>query len=347
MALGFSETEIDSLESTGKKVFSPSPWRTEIGFSLSRNLELNSLYISDDGDDIRQKTADSPLEEKKCVGSKLQKLFSPSCDSSLLDFSDLYYGLSLNLYYSPKKIAKSYVKQFSESLYNWLENTEFFIVSSFQSPFTGYRNEERPYDITKYIHYGLNDISAGFITLIYQKSNFLSEFSFSLMPYRISRFSIQAGLNTFVSGGLSLLYFIHKGALWNLAFASSHSTAYRYYTKNSADHSGHVKNTPWNMSHSGSVILRQNRKKYIPNSMRVFLTHYFGINTSKTRNQDLTIGTSSSWRLKNKFYLNLSIRWKDRIHYYNPTNEKIKPKEPPRFFNLSRYAFILGGSYSF
>ncbi|MCY4321623.1 MAG: hypothetical protein OXC37_04400, partial [Bdellovibrionaceae bacterium] len=46
ITLGFSETELESLENSGTKRFSESPWRSNIGFSLIRNLELETRHKS-------------------------------------------------------------------------------------------------------------------------------------------------------------------------------------------------------------------------------------------------------------------------------------------------------------
>ncbi|MDE0092855.1 MAG: hypothetical protein OXN83_06190, partial [Oligoflexia bacterium] len=136
-AWAFSETELDSLESSGSKSLSQSPWRTQVSFSLQRNTLLNSSYIDNTGRDISNP-------------------WSFKTKDSLLDPSSLYYAFSLNLNYSLAKKIKE------RPFLNWLKKTELFLSSSFRTPFFGYRrNELKGYSALDYIHYALGDIALG------------------------------------------------------------------------------------------------------------------------------------------------------------------------------------------
>ena len=310
ISFGFSETEIDSLESSGKKSFSSSLWRTQIDFALQRNLE---------------------------VSSRFSDLLDINKDTSLLDPSNIYYMLKLNLNYSLREIAKNF---------NFLKNGEIFLISSFNSPFSGYNNNLSNYNWMDYIQYGLGDITGGLTVPTYKAENFLSYFSAGWIAFPLSRFSREAGLSSTIDGTVSLLYFIHKRKDWSLAFSSSHNLAYSRYKKEAADSKGNYYNIPWDSSHGGGFIYRQNRSKKWPSNIRVSTVYYLGIDTKSTRNHDLTLNSSLSWKIRNQFYLNFTVKWKDRIYVSNPSNPDVGKKEPIRF-DLTRTFFIFGGSYSF
>ena len=312
LSFSFSEAEIDTLESSGKKSFSSSLWRTNVGFSLQRNLELRN---------------------------RLASLFDTNKEASLFDVSNLYYNLSLNFNYSLSKVAKN-------SKYNFLKNTEIFLENSFNSPLTGHNNNLKNYNLASYIQYALGDVVLGFTVPTYQNKNFLSYFSFSFIAFPFSRFSREAGLSTTLDGTVSLLYFLKKVKKWNLAFSSRHNLAYSDYKKPSTDVKGIRYNIPLDTSQRASFIYSQNQIKYFPSNITIFASHYFGVNTKFTRNHDLTLGASSSWKLRERLYINFSVHWSDRIYVYNPYNENVEKKEPIRF-NLIRTFFVLGGSYSF
>ena len=309
---GFSETELDSLENTGKKSFSERSFRTQMGFALQRNLEVNS---------------------------RINDLFNINKDTSLLDLSNLYYILSLNLNYSLGTWAKNYG-------YPFLKDIELFVSGSFRSPFKGYKNYLKSYTFMDYFQYALGDIISGFSIPTYNQGSFLSYFSLSFLAFPSSRFSKEAGLLTTVSGTMTLLYFLKRGKKWNLLFSSNHDLSHSQYNKPATDSKGKNYNIPFDMGNSGSFIYKQSYNKFIPSNISLSLSHYFGINTKWTQNHDLTLSVSSSWKLKDRLYMNFSVRWKDRVYLYNPYNEKVQKKEPIRF-NLTHTFFTLGGSYSF
>ena len=309
-SFGFSEAEIDSLESSGKKSFSSNLWRTQIDFALQRNLE---------------------------VSSRFSDLLDTNKDTSLLDPSNIYYILNINLNYSLREIIKSF---------NFLKNGEIFLTSSFNSPFSGYNNNLEDYHLMDYIQYGLGDMTGGLTVPAYKRENFLSYFSAGLTAFPLSRFSREAGLSSTMEGTVSLLYFIHKRKDWSLAFSSSHNLAYSHYKKEAADSRGIHYNIPWDSSHGGGFIYRQSRSRKWPSNIRISAVHYFGIDTKSTRNHDLTLNSSLSWKIRDRFFFNFSVKWKDRIYVYNPFNKNIGKQEPIRF-DLTRTFFTFGGSYSF
>ena len=310
LGFGFSETEIDSLESSGKKNFSSRLWRAQFGFFLQRNLEVQSRF---------------------------RDLLDTGKDTSLLDPSNLYYVLRLNLNYSLKGIAKNF---------DFLKGGEFFLNSSFNSPFAGHSNNLAGYNFRDYIQYGLGDIMGGLTMPAYNTGNFLSYFSVGFTPFPLSRFSEEAGLSTTVDGTVNLLYFIYKRKSWSLAFSSNHSLAYSRYKKEASDETGDRYNIPWDLNQGGGVIYRQNYSGGWPSNIQVSAGHYFGVDTKSTRNHDLTLSSSFSWKIRDRFYFNFSVRWKDRVAVHNPVNENVGKKEPVRF-DLTRTFLIIGGSYSF
>jgi len=324
LSFGLSETELESLETTGKKSLSISPWRTQVGFALQRNIEFNSRFSDDTGADI------------------LRKFFNPRGEASLFDLWNLYYGLTFNFNYSLKEMEKKYIL---------FKNVELFVNSSFQTPVKGYHSggeADRGYGLSDYIHYGLGDITAGLTAPIYRGEGFFSDFSVSLMPYPLSRFSQGAGLSKTVSGAVSFLYFLEKEKLWSLAVSSNHSLNVSYYHKNFFDREGHIENFPLETAHSGSLIYRQSHQKYMPTSVRASAGYFLGVSKKKINfYHDLLLALSFSWKMKERYYLNCSIRWKYRVNVYNFSNKSIRKDRPIRWFEPSNYVFSIGSSYTF
>ena len=330
----FSETELDSLSATGKKHYSLNPWRTEISFVLQRNVLLNSYLSDDEGKDLRKLTGyELPDNEYS------NNLFAPNESASLLDFTNLYYTLNFNFNFTLAEIVKN-------SKFDFLKNVEFFLNSSFQTPFSGYKNTEEHYSVWKYIHYGLGNITGGLTTPIYQKGILLSDFSFSLIA-PLSLFSKEAGFSGGIAGTISFLYFLKKRSKWSLATSSSHNLSYSHYTKKSTNTHGNIKNIPWHTNQIGSFIYQQVFNKYLPTNTSFSATHFFGIDTVQIQKQDLSFSGSVSWKIRERFYLKLSIHWKDRFDVYDPINKKRKTIKPPGWRDLNRYIFALGSSYSF
>ena len=65
-----------------------------------------------------------------------------------------------------------------------------------------------------------------------------------------------------------------------------------------------------------------------------------------SRYQEMALGLSSSWKLDQRMYLTLSIKWKDLIKLYNPHDEKIRSSQAVSF-GLHKWFFTLRASYSF
>ena len=187
---GFSEAEIDSLESTGGKRVSSSLWRTEIGFSLQRNLLFNA---------------------------RLADNISANREASFFDLSNLYYGTDLNINYSLRD-------------FDSLKNTEVFLKASFNSPIEGHKSNLRVYGPMKYISYALGDLIAGLTSPLKKSDDFLSYFDTSVILFPLSRFSREASLITTLDETVSLLRFLRKEETWKLAVSASHNMAYSLYT---------------------------------------------------------------------------------------------------------------------
>ena len=327
---GFTEAEIDLLESTKEKDLASSPWTAQFDFALQRNLLLPS----------RLSNSQEQGQKKNSEGkSRLSDLLNPYKDTSLLDLSNLYYTLNLSLNYSLRNIAE-------DLQYEWLKTTKLFLNSSFNSAFKPSKLKVKGYGYIDYIQYALGDIIGGFKVPAYSRGNFLSSLSFSFIAFPLSRYSREAGLWTTVDGTVNFLYFLKKTPEWDVALSSSHNLAYSHYEKDSADPRGYNNNVPYDTSQSFSLIFKQSLNKYFPFSTRLSSSHYFGINTYRTRLYDLTLGCSSSWKVKDSLYFNFSISWKDRIFVYNPYHKKVRKREPVRF-NLAHTFFVIGGTYFF
>ena len=337
----FSESELDSLENSGKKTFSKSPWRTGLSFGLQRNVSLNTFHFA--GYEAQQSA------------------FSIDEKGSLLDISSLYYSLGVIFNYSLSETA-------TKLNYDFLKNTELFLAGSFETPFTGYNSHFEKYDAWQYFHYALGDITFGFATPIYNREKFFTDLSFSsLLP--LSKFSQEAGLFSGINGNLNFLYFLQKKSNWSIVISSSHALYYRHHTKTPLDRAegaldrhksrndkelthdrdGRKHSTPWSTRNSGSVIFKQSSYKAFPTRVSFNLGHTFGIDTRKTRTHYLSWSGASSWKIKDRFYLNMSIRWIDSIHISNPVpkHEDITKNQSIGWDDLRKYVFSIGGSYSF
>ena len=333
----FSETELDSLEKSGSKSLSQSPWRTEISFSLKRNTLLNSFYTNNEGQDI------------------IDTFFNPSKEDSLLDPSTWYYAFAFKLNYSLKRtgfLSKKSEYDSSASgkknrLFSWLEKTELSLFNSFSTPVQGYNRNDSGYGAGDYAHYALGDIVLGSTTSIYAQKGFFSDLVLSLTPFPLSRFSQEAGFLFSFGGGVSLLYFLKKSAGWSLAVSSGHDFNFREYSKKQAFENSELFNTPFITAQRASFIYRQSQSRYIPSNVRLSVSYDLSLNFEKQFNQDLGFGISSSWKIKKQFYLSCALSWKDRVHIYNPDAPKIGLKNPVDWFGIKKTVFSLSGSYSF
>ena len=314
---------MNALESAGNTRGSSSPWRTHIGFSLQRNTLLNSSYVDRTGKDQR---LINPLDADE--------------KDSLFDLSRLYYSFSLNLNYSLTEKAKSF-------RYDFLKKTELFLNSAFSTPVTGYRSHFDPYTSLDYIHYALEDISVGLKMLVYTKTNFFSDFSISLVPYPVSKFSQESGLLTSFKGMISLLYFLKKETKWSLAVSSSHDLVYSQYAKEKRGGDEYLVNTPLSTSQQGHLIYQQNDKKYLPSRVRLSSAHYLGIDFAGIFNQDLTLSLAAFWKVKDRFSFHCSLSWKDRIHVYHPSKPSIKLRTDTDWFRRDKTVISFGGSYTY
>jgi len=310
LSWSLSEAEVDSLEYSGIKRFTVSPWQTQIDFSLQRNLEINS---------------------------RISQLFDINRDTSLFDLSNLYYNLNANIVYSVKSL---------KTWKDFLSQLDLFLNLSFNSPFSGYLNNLKDYSLKDYIQYGLGNIVGGFTVPLYEKDSLFSKISFSAIVFPLSRFSKQSGLYTTVSGNISVLYFLKRTQNWNLAFVSNHNLAYSQYSQVATDKKGNYYNIPFDVSQRLGLSYRQSYIWQMPSSVSFSVVHYFGVNTIETQVHDVSLRLSSSWKIRKRIFLNTFLNWKDRVYIYNPTDSNIRKKEAVRF-NLAHTYFSIGGSYLF
>ena len=345
---GFSETEIDSLESSGTKNFSESPWRTELGFSLKRNLHVETKF--------RSKPSRIKPDQKKS-----SQLCDPSKEGSLCDLSNLYYGLDFTLYHSLGKIAGK------SSSYKFLKNTELFLSGSFTSHFKGGPCAElADYNFSNYIKCSLGNIAGGLTSPLYKKRNLFAFLNLSGVLFPLSKRSKDAGHITSIDSSVSSLYFLKKHKDWSMALSSNHSLAYNHFKKQMANNNSY--NTPFDTSQGLSLIYKQNFNKYLPSNSALSSNYSLGINTYKTdkkncdsqlnilacgtRSHYLSLGARSSWKLKQRLYLQLSASWQDLIHSHNPQCTEEDPracgkKTQKASLSLNKWYFNLRASYSF
>ena len=356
LVFSFSETELESLEDSGTKTFSKSPWRRDTGFSLIRNLDIET----------RHKHFSTEEQKQENSSAKKNRFCDPDKEGSLCDFSNLYYKWDFTLYYS----VVSWVEKYFNS--SFLKDTEFFLGGSFTSNFKGGAcSHLKGYNsLTGYLKCGIGDILGGWTTPIYQKDSFFSFFNFTMVAWPLSKESQSATLKTAIDGSLNTLYFIKKQKEWSWALSSSHSLAYNHFTVPATDN-GHNYNNPFDSSQQLSLIFKQRFNKYLPSNTSLSVAYSSTINTDNTswlaryveaeqtkynffnvvsedhkkyletvvkekcrpkgkiesviacgnRYQHLSLGISSSWRLDHRVYLTLSVRWKNLIKAYSPLNK--------------------------
>ena len=332
---GFSENEMEALESSGTIQSSESPWRKEISVIFQRNIKTNIFDSSGNR---------TPNYEAR----KKQSLLDSDQEDSLLDFSNLYYTIGLSVNYTPLEIVKKFG-------YNWLKNTEFFLNSSFSTPVTGHiskseKNRTFTDRTLKYIHYAIGNPSAGFQTLLHKKEEFVSYFNFSVFVFPLNRFSREAGFISGANGSVSLVYFLKKMSQRSWIFSSSHSVAYKRYNKEYSNEKKSRYNTPFRTSQTGNISFRQSSgKSWLPSSTGFSITHLLGINKNQTWNQYLSWRISSSWKIRKALYFILSIEWEDSIHSFNrdPKKSKVKKWDSIGWLDLDKYIVSIGGSLSF
>ncbi len=322
LSAGFSDTEIESIKSSGKKTLSPKAWRADLSFSLKRNAEFNSRFSDNTGADL------------------LKKIFNPQGEKSFLDIHSLYYSVGLSLKHSLADLAKNHQD---------LQHITLFANGFFQSPVPGYYSGiNKNYDWTDYIHYGLGDITFGFIAPVYRAEKFFSDFSLALMPYPLSKFSQIAGLSYSLGADISSVYFFKKAQQWSFLAQFSHYLGLNKYDKSFANDSGEIANMLAETTHGGNLSYRQSASKYLPSSIQAGASYYLGVSkTHKTFYHDLTLSASSSWKMGERHYLNVSVRWKDRVDVYNLKNKEIRKIAPVGWLDPNKYVFSIASFFSF
>ena len=382
LAFSFSETELESLESSGTKIFSQSLWRRDMGFSLIRNLDIETRHKN----------------FSKTEHAQENKFCDTEAEGSLCDLSNLYYNLDFTIYYSLAQWAEKHFKD------SFLKDTEFFLGGYFRSNFReGDCSNIEGYDnSTGYIQCGLGDILGGLTAPIYNKNSFYSYLNLSAIIWPLSKKSKDATLKTAWGVSANTIYFIKKQDKWSWAFSSNHNLAYNHFSHHKNPDSkdtGYNYNNPFDSNQQLSLIFKQNFNKYLPVNTNLFISHNFAVNTQysswslqeieeksnafwndvspeylnilKTttkkkcpksrltsvivcgnRYQELSLGISSSWKLKQRIYLKLSAKWKDLIKAHSPLNKyfdidkKVGKAEPPSL-GLNKWYFSLRASYSF
>ncbi len=310
LALGFSETELNSLEATGKKQSSVSPWRTEIQLLLQRNLDLKISYETV-GDQKQRSRFAGLLDSKKT--------------SSFVNLENLYWTLSFAINYSLSDLK-------------FLKNSELFLAGYLNNSLKGQNSHKAKYDYKYYMRESIGDLRLGLTSPLYAKNNFLSYSSFSLLA-PISRFARRGGLITRSEARIDLLYFLTKKAKQSISLSSGHSLSYSHWTKKIASPEGQTYNIPLDSRQNLSWIYRQSYSPYLPHSTALSASYSLGINYKKSLLQNVALGGSLSWKLRDRLYFVFSARWKDRV-------KKNKPLSAIRF-KWQKTFFSIGTSFSF
>ena len=338
LSQGLSETELETLESSGTRAVSKNPWRIELGAYLNRNLYVETEYKA-----IELEDSDSSIRE-----------------ASLLDPSNLYYSYNFTVYYSLESTEK--YKNFS-----FLKQTELFLTSGFTSNFAGgycanladYMNPEtNRITVKNYIKCGLTDIVGGFTSPFYITKDIFVFFSGSVFRIPFSKKSKLVSLVSSSSGSLSTLYFFKRDKNWSLALSSSHSLGYNYFKSLTASNTSY--NRPLNLSNGLSFIIKQKYSPYLPVNLRFSSSHQLAFNNYNvkdcyrkiaafifcgSREHYLSFGLSSSWRLPKRIFLSLSVNWKDLISVSNPLDSIFSTQN--HSFGLHKWYLTTALSYSF
>ncbi|MCZ0933238.1 MAG: hypothetical protein OXJ52_08820, partial [Oligoflexia bacterium] len=268
MAFSFSETELESLETEGTKTFSKSSWRRDFGFSLIRNLKVET----------RHKHFSEEEEGQKEKSNKKSRLCQFNKKGSLCDLSSLNYKLDFTLYYSLGSWAEEYLN------YSFLKNTEFFLGNSFISAFKsgGCLNRKGYNNFKGYVQCGIGDLLAGWTTPVYQKDRFFSYFNFSMIVWPLSQESRDGTLKTALEGSLSALYFVQKQDKWSGSLSSSHSLAYNHFSDPVARRAKLAYNNPFDTTQQLSLIFKQSFNPYLPANTTLFVSYNLAMDTYKT-----------------------------------------------------------------
>lgn len=356
LVFGLSETELESLEESGKKTFSESPWRFELGFSFLRNLQLETRHQAL-GSSARDNEEDQGVSDSWCDFSK---------SGSICDLSDLYYRSSFTAYYSLDSWMKAY------KFYEFLKGTELFVQGAFRSNFAGgscanlldYQNPKTGRTTFRgYIRCGLEDIVLGWTTPVYQKEKLFSFLSFSVILYPLSKRSQDVSLNSSLTGTKSFLYFIEKRKKWSWSVSSSHSFGYNNFTYATANESASSYNRPFDSSQNVALIFRQSFNKYLPSRTQISSSYIFALNTYKTLSEEcdyslfkevacgsrehyFSLGAGSSWRLLKRAFLSASVSWRDLVLIHNPIDENVSSSWKTSF-GWHKWYFSIKGTYSF
>ena len=343
LSQGLSETELETLESSGTRAVSKSSWRTEFDVYLNRNLDVETEYRA-----IELEDPEGSIRE-----------------ASLLDPSNLYYGYNFRFYYSLESAEK--YKNFS-----FLKQTELFLGSGFTSNFAGgdcailadYINQEKGrITVGNYIRCGLTDIVGGFTSPLYITKDIFVFFSGSVFKIPLSKRSQLVSLRNSSSGSFSTLYFFKRDKNWSLALSSSHSLGYSYFKYLTVNKAGTSYNRPLNLSNGLSFIIKQKHSPYLPVNLRFSSSHQFAFNNYKVDSKDcdrktlafiscgsrehyLSFGLSSSWRFPQRVFFSLSVNWKDLILVSNPLDSDIFSTQN-HSFGLHKWYLTTALSHSF
>ncbi len=303
---GFSDTELNRVESEEGEGASSKAWGVDLGFSLKRNLEIN------------------PRLQGAAEGS----IWSPDTEASFLDPSVLYYALGLRLNYPLKNSASffNHIGLRGHTVESVLSHTTVFLTGSFDSPFKGHKFYLKDYNFSDYFFYALGDLIAGATSRIYKSDKLLSYFDVSVILFPLSRFSKEASLITTLGSTVRFLRQIQKKELWSLSFVSSHNFAYSQYKYASTDKTGRDWNIPLDTSHSIGFLLGQSYNQFMPSRARFYLTYYMGLDAMYNHNHFLTLGHSFSWKIRNTFRLMFSVHWRDNIAFYNLSDKNVRKK---------------------
>ncbi|MCZ0933236.1 MAG: hypothetical protein OXJ52_08810, partial [Oligoflexia bacterium] len=357
LSFSFSETELDSLEDLGTKTFSKSPWRNNFGFSLIRNLNIEAQHKnyservkSGEEKESGSKFCDFNSDNSICNLSDLYYSLDFTVYYSLLKWAEEYSRFSF-LKGAELFLSGSFTSNFKAGNCSNLETYDSFqgylkcgigdISAGWTLPvyqkgdFISYFNfsallfplSKKSQDLS--LKTGLNgSISALYFLKKRDKWSWAisSQHSLSYTHFTAPWADESWGKfnNPFSTGqGLSLILKqrLNKYLPANTSFSVGYSFIINAY------------NTYWYAT-SAEKYMEERPTDLLPPEVREKLPVIKEVCDIKNRlgtvlacgnrYQELSLGASSSWKLDKRWYLRLSVSWRDLISAYSPFNENEK-----------------------
>ena len=384
-AFGFSETELEALENSGSKTFSKSPWRIDMGFSFIKNLDVETRHRS-----FSEVTSLSEVTEKKqkklCDPSEEGNLCDPSNLYYQPDFT-VYYSLARlaekYFNYSFLKGTELFIgSYFNADLaggacsnlvdYNSLtgyikcglgdisggwtmpvyKKNSFFSYFNFSTIVWPLSKKSKDATLKTALN---GSISTLYFIKKEEKWSWAVSSNHSLAynhftKHRSSNYNYNNPLNS----GQQLSFIFKQKTNKYLPSNTSLSIGYSFTLDTENTH-WYLKETKRKNQFSVSGIddeKLKNLEDILENKKECPENKIGGVIICGNRYQQLSLGLSSSWKLKKRVYLALSVKWKDVIKQHSPFNEHFDIQDQvmlksPVSLGLEKWFFTLRTSYSF